>query len=97
MATKKKTNTAKDMAAPVEKSPETAFQAEMTDAEYQDFPKAVQESVMRPSSPVDMANEEINTNYPWSVPSMTGPQRALLCELIRIRKLLEAQNGRGDS
>ena len=49
------------------------------------------ESLARPVDPVDEANEAINKNYPWAVPSMTAPQRAILCELYRIRKALEAK------
>jgi hypothetical protein len=55
------------------------------------LPKAVKESIERPVDPVDEANEAINTAYPWAVPSMTAPQRAILCELYRIRKALEAK------
>ena len=38
---------------------------------------------------VDKANEVINKEYPWAVPSLTAPQRAMLCELIRARLNLE--------
>lgn len=79
----------KDLQAPVEKSPASAFG--VTEAEYQDYPKAVKESLERPESAVDQCNEEINQNYPWCLPSITTPQRAILCELIRIRKALEAK------
>lgn len=49
------------------------------------------ESLARPVDPVDEANEAINKDYPWAVPSLTSPQRAILCELYRIRKALEAK------
>lgn len=55
------------------------------------LPKAVAESIARPTSIVDEANEAINRDYPWAVPSMTSPQRAILCELYRIRKALETK------
>ena len=51
----------------------------------------VKESLARPVDPVDEANEAINKDYPWAVPSMTSQQRAILCELYRIRKALEAK------
>lgn len=68
----------------------------VTDAPYDDsevvaLPKAVAESIARPVDPVDEANEAINKDYPWAVPSMTSPQRAILCELYRIRKALETK------
>lgn len=55
------------------------------------LPKAVTESIARPLDPVDEANEAINKSYPWAVPSMTSTQRAILCELYRIRKALETK------
>ena len=55
------------------------------------MPKAVAESLARPRSIVDEANEAINRDYPWAVPSMTAFNRALLVELYRIRKALEAK------
>ena len=55
------------------------------------MPKAVAESVARPTDIVTEANESINKDYPWAVPSMTSPQRAILCELYRIRKALESK------
>lgn len=51
----------------------------------------IAESLARPVNPVDEANEAINKDYPWAVPSMTSPQRAILCELYRIRKALETK------
>lgn len=51
----------------------------------------VMESLARQVDPVDEANEAINKSYPWAVPSMTSTQRAILCELYRIRKALEAK------
>ncbi len=68
----------------------------VTDAPYDTsevvvLPKAVAESLERPVDPVDEANEAINKSYPWAVPSMTAPQRAILCELYRIRKSLETK------
>ena len=68
----------------------------VTDAPYDTseivvMPKAIEESIARPDSPVDEANEAINKDYPWAVASMTSPQRAILCELYRIRKALEAK------
>lgn len=55
------------------------------------LPKAVEESVSRPDSVEDTTNDELNKTYPWCVASLTTPQRAILCELIRIRKALEAK------
>lgn len=55
------------------------------------MPKAVAESIARPTDIVDEANEAINRDYPWAVPSMTAFNRALLVELYRIRKALEAK------
>lgn len=78
-----------DMQAPIEKSPDTAFG--VTEAEYQDYPKAVKESLERPDTPEMTVNEELNDTYPWCLLSLTGPQRAILCELIRIRRALEAK------
>ena len=68
----------------------------ITDAPYATsevvvLPKAVEESLARPDSLVDEANDAINHDYPWAVPSMTSSQRAILCELYRIRKALEAK------
>lgn len=68
----------------------------VTDAPYDTsevvvLPKAVAESLERPVDPVDEANEAINKDYPWAVASMTSPQRAILCELYRIRKALETK------
>ena len=68
----------------------------VTDAPYDTsevvvLPKAVAESIARTVDPVDEANEAINKSYPWAVPSMTSPQRAILCELYRIRKALETK------
>lgn len=74
----------------------TYVEPAITDAPYDTsevvvMPKAVAESIARPVDPVDEANEAINKDYPWAVPSMTSPQRAILCELYRIRKALEAK------
>lgn len=68
-------------------------QADFTQASLVDdlMPKAVEESLSRPTSIVDEANEAINKDYPWAVPSMTAFNRALLVELYRIRKALEAK------
>lgn len=55
------------------------------------LPKAVEESVARPDSVEDTTNDELNRTYPWCVAALTTPQRAILCELIRIRKALEAK------
>jgi hypothetical protein len=55
------------------------------------LPKAVAESVARPTDIVNEANEAINKDYPWAVPSMTAFNRALLVELYRIRKALETK------
>ena len=55
------------------------------------MPKAVAESLERPTSIVDEANEAINRDYPWAVPSMTSFNRAVLVELYRIRKALETK------
>lgn len=89
-----------DMQAPIDKAPEsamavkateTASEGFMTEAEYQDYPKAVKESLERPDTPEMTVNEELNNTYPWCLLSLTGPQRAILCELIRIRRALEAK------
>lgn len=68
----------------------------VTDAPYDNseevvMPKAVEESLARPTDIVTEANEAINRDYPWAVPSMTAFNRALLVELYRIRKALEAK------
>ena len=68
----------------------------VTDAPYDKseeivMPKAVEESIARPTDIVDEANEAINRDYPWAVPSMTACNRAVLVELYRIRKALEAK------
>jgi hypothetical protein len=55
------------------------------------MPKAVAESMARPTDIVTEANEAINREYPWAVPSMTAFNRALLVELYRIRKALETK------
>lgn len=55
------------------------------------LPKAVAESVARPTDIVNEANEAINRDYPWAVASMTAFNRAVLCELYRIRKALETK------
>lgn len=78
-----------DMQAPIEQSPETAYG--VTEAEYQNYPKAVKESLERPEDVTSSINEEINNTYPWCLLSLTGPQRAILCELVRIRKALETK------
>lgn len=58
-----------------------------TEAEYQ-LPEPVAESMTRTADVVDTINSEINHDYPWAVPGMTPQQRAILCELVRIRKEL---------
>lgn len=68
----------------------------VTDAPYDNsevvaLPKAVEESVARPTDIVTEANEAINRDYPWAVASMTSFNRAVLVELYRIRKALEAK------
>jgi hypothetical protein len=68
----------------------------VTDAPYDKskeiaMPKAVEESIARPTDIVTEANEAINHDYPWAVPSMTAFNRAVLVELYRIRKALEAK------
>ena len=68
----------------------------VTDAPYDKseeiaMPKAVEESIARPTDIVTEANEAINHDYPWAVPSMTAFNRAVLVELYRIRKSLEAK------
>lgn len=68
----------------------------VTDAPYDTsevvvLPKAVEESLARPTNIVDEANEAINRDYPWAVPSMTSFNRAVLVELYRIRKALETK------
>lgn len=68
----------------------------VTDAPYDTskvvvLPEAVAESIERPTDIVTEANEAINKDYPWAVPSLTSHQRAILCELYRIRKALETK------
>lgn len=68
----------------------------VTDAPYDTskvvvLPEAVAESIARPTDIVTEANEAINRDYPWAVPSMTAFNRAVLVELYRIRKTLEAK------
>lgn len=68
----------------------------VTDAPYDKseeiaMPKVVEESIARPTDIVTEANESINRDYPWAVPSMTAFNRAVLVELYRIRKALEAK------
>lgn len=68
----------------------------VTDAPYDKseeivMPKVVEESIARPTDIVTEANEAINHEYPWAVPSMTAFNRALLVELYRIRKALETK------
>ena len=68
----------------------------VTDAPYDKseevvMPKAVEESIARPTDIVTEANEAINRDYPWAVASMTAFNRAVLVELYRIRKALEAK------
>lgn len=62
-----------------------------TEAEYQDLPESIVDALMRPEPVVDKVNKEINDEYPWVVSSITTTQRAILCELVRIRKALEAK------
>lgn len=71
-----------------------------TEAEYQNIPsndiealpESIVDSLMRPEPVVDQVNREINEEYPWVVSSITTTQRAMLCELVRIRHLLEKKN-----
>lgn len=63
-----------------------------TEAEYQNMPESIVDSLMRPEPVVDRINREINEEYPWVVSSITTTQRAMLCELVRIRHLLEQKN-----
>lgn len=76
--------------APYDKS---AAHDDFTQASIVDdlMPKAVEESISRPTDIVTEANEAINNDYPWAVPSMTAFNRAVLVELYRIRKALEAK------
>lgn len=62
-----------------------------TEAEYQNMPESIVDSLMRPELVVDTVNKEINDEYPWVVASITTTQRAILCELVRIRHLLESK------
>ena len=81
----------KKYADPVTGNVEPVMDAPYDDSKVVVLPKAVAESIERPVDPVDEANEAINKEYPWAVPSMTAPQRAMLCELYRIRKALETK------
>ena len=63
-----------------------------TEAEYEALPEPIVDSLMRPEPVVDQVNREINEEYPWVVSSITTTQRAILCELVRIRHLLEKKN-----
>lgn len=74
---------------PLEKPDLTKMFEEEARRKEAELPKAIQESLARPTDPVTLANETISQDYPWCLPSLTSPQRALLCELIRIRKVLE--------
>lgn len=56
-----------------------------------EMPKVVAESIAKPDTEVDKANDYINTEYPWCVGSLTSPQRAMLCELYRIRMAIEGK------
>lgn len=56
-----------------------------------EMPKAVAESIAKPDTEVDKANDYINNEYPWCVGSLTSPQRAMLCELYRIRMAIEGK------
>jgi hypothetical protein len=56
-----------------------------------EMPEAVAESIAKPDTEVDKANDYINTEYPWCVGSLTSPQRAMLCELYRIRMAIEGK------
>ena len=76
---------------PLEKATETTLEAPIKSEGYQDYPKAIKESLARPESVLDTTNDELNQSYPWCVSALTTPQRAILCELIRIRKALEAK------
>ena len=62
-----------------------------TEAEYEAMPESIVDSLMRPEPVVDKVNKEINDEYPWVVSSITTTQRAILCELVRIRHLLETK------
>lgn len=70
-----------------------------TEAEYANIPsnaiealpESIVDSLMRPEPVVDKVNKEINDEYPWVVSSITTTQRAILCELVRIRHLLETK------
>lgn len=75
----------------VEKPDLTKMFEEEAKRKETELPKAIQESLARPTDPVTLANETISQDYPWCLPSLTSPQRALLCELIRIRKVLEVK------
>lgn len=56
-----------------------------------EMPKAVADSIAKPDTEVDKANDYINNEYPWCVGSLTSPQRAMLCELYRIRMAIEGK------
>ena len=61
----------------------------VTEETKAEMPKAVAESIAKPDTEVDNSNDYINTEYPWCVGSLTSPQRAMLCELYRIRMAIE--------
>jgi len=54
-----------------------------------DTKDAVMESIARPFDKTVEINEELNETYPFALRDLTGVQRAILCELVRIRKALE--------
>lgn len=63
----------------------------VTEEPKAEMPKAVAESIAKPDTDVDKANDYINNEYPWCVGSLTSPQRAMLCELYRIRMAIEGK------
>lgn len=78
------------MAKTNKKFQRSAFEDPSVTAEpIAEMPKAVAESIAKPDTEVDKANDYINTEYPWCVGSLTSPQRAMLCELYRIRMAIE--------
>ena len=72
------------------KTPEKIELVETTaEAKKDAMIKPVMESIARPFDKTVEINEELNETYPFALRDLTGVQRAILCELVRIRKALE--------
>ena len=65
------------------------LEKEFVEAKKDAMIKPVMESIARPFDKTVEINEELNETYPFALRDLTGVQRAILCELVRIRKALE--------